>query len=365
MSLQDFRGQGPPADIGTFQLPCSVIVFQHVFSGTTYFCAVRSGERGWVLVDYGTNPATVCNSALSLANVHDVLLSLREDWTTTATLSVPAGVHLHSVGWKYSLNYNAGGNCIEITGDDAKISDLKIVITAGAGGAGTRPNCVYATGRTNLEVRSCWLVGDTTVGDDGSETRQCGIVFDTVTYSSIHECRIESNMRHGIVLVSCLDNPLSGNICDGNARHGISLIVVSGSTLSGNTCNGNTWSGIYLYAGSDNILSGNICDGNTGSGINLDLSAGNNVSHNTCKNNGGYGVRVDADSDYNKVHGNYTGGNTSGSIRVNSVDCDGNQIEWNTVEEGAPSDAGTTTRSYGNYDPSANAFVGDVGAAPF
>jgi hypothetical protein len=78
-----------------------------------------------------------------------------------------------------------------------------------------------------------------------------------------------------------------------------------------------------------------------------------------------WGIMVDADSDKNKVTNNKTDGNTGGSIRVNNANCNNNSIEFNTVEEGAPSDAGTQTRSYGNYDPSANAFVGDVGAAPF
>jgi len=418
MTLQDFRGQGPPADIGTFQLPCSVLVFQHVFSGTTYFCAVRSGAQGWVLIDYGANPATVTNSALSEATAHDVTLLLRENWTITATLSVPVGVHLKGVGWRYSLNYNAGGNCITIAGDNAKVSDLKIVVVAGAGGAGTRPNCIYAANRTNLEVRSVWLVGDSTVGDDGSEVRQCSIAFETVTYSGVHDCRMESNRRHGITLQTASDsNTVSGNTCNGNIQHGITVLSSSSNTVFGNTCIGNIYSGILLYVAYNNTVSGNTCNGNawgiavqdsssntvsgntcngntrhgitvissssntvsgntcndndvnntgTYDGINLvNGSSGNIVSHNTCKNNDRWGVMVDNDSDYNKVHGNYTGGNTSGSIRVNSADCNSNQIEWNTVEEGAPSDAGTTTRSYGNYDPSANAFVGDVGAAPF
>lgn len=64
--LQNFRQQGPPADIGTFQLPYSVLFFQHTFSGTTYVCALRSGERGWILVDYGTDASTVINTALAL-----------------------------------------------------------------------------------------------------------------------------------------------------------------------------------------------------------------------------------------------------------------------------------------------------------
>jgi hypothetical protein len=46
-------------------MPCSVLVFQHTFSGTTYICAVRSGVRGWILVDYGTDASTVIQNALN------------------------------------------------------------------------------------------------------------------------------------------------------------------------------------------------------------------------------------------------------------------------------------------------------------
>lgn len=67
--LQDFRQVGPPADIGTFQLPCSIMVFQHTFSGTTYTCAIRSGDQGWILVDYlpttAANNSTVINAAIT------------------------------------------------------------------------------------------------------------------------------------------------------------------------------------------------------------------------------------------------------------------------------------------------------------
>jgi hypothetical protein len=64
MSLQDFRGQGPPGDIGTFQLPCNILVFKYVFSGTTYTCAARAGVRGWILVSYGVVVATVVQGAV-------------------------------------------------------------------------------------------------------------------------------------------------------------------------------------------------------------------------------------------------------------------------------------------------------------
>jgi len=47
--LQDFRQEGPPGDIGVFQFPATVNVFQYTFSGTTYYCALKS-DRGWRLI---------------------------------------------------------------------------------------------------------------------------------------------------------------------------------------------------------------------------------------------------------------------------------------------------------------------------
>ena len=249
-----------------------------------------------------------------------------EAYNNVATVNVPAGVTVRGHGNDTVVNYDAGGSCFTVTGDNSKIHDLKVVIVAGAGAGGTRPNCVYAANRVNLECRGLWLVGDETVGDDGSNARQCGIIFSGVTYSRINFCRSNDHTRHGIFLYSSSDD----------------------NTVTGNTCNGNDSEDTGTY-----------------DGISLSGSTGNLIGSNTCKDNDRWGIMVDADSDYNKVSNNYTDGNTAGSIRVNNANCDSNQIEFNTVEEGAPGDVGTLTRSYGNYDPSANAFVGDVGAAPF
>lgn len=61
--LQDYRGEGPPGDTGTFQAAVSVIVYQFTFSGTTYTVAQRMGVRGWVLVSQATVAATVIQAA--------------------------------------------------------------------------------------------------------------------------------------------------------------------------------------------------------------------------------------------------------------------------------------------------------------
>lgn len=67
--LRDFRGQGPPADMGVYAFPANVIVYQAKYGGATYVCAARMGERGWSLIKYlpltGANATTVINTALA------------------------------------------------------------------------------------------------------------------------------------------------------------------------------------------------------------------------------------------------------------------------------------------------------------
>lgn len=390
----------------------------------------------------GTNDQVEINAALTYVSGlgGGSVVCLQGAYALAATVNVPANCTLKGVGWGTIFNYDAGGNCITITGDNAKVRDLKVDIEAGAGAGGTRPNCIYAASRTNLELFGLWLVGDETVADDGSDVRQCGIVWDTATYSSILSCVSEDHKRHGIYLLDSSDyNTLAKNTCRGNGDHGIYLSdsdtnIVAGNmsqgntnsglylypgndntingnmlsgnawrglhlrgsdrnTISGNTCTGNTFSGCYMQDsdgntitgntfcnnmhtgvevnGDHNVVSGNTCSGNdandTGSydGIQLSSAESNLISENVCKDNDRWGIMVNPNSDFNKISNNYTSGNTSGSIRVDNANCDKNQLEFNTVEEGAPANAGTATRSYGNYDPSADAFVGDVGAAPF
>ena len=50
--LQDFRQEGPPADIGTFVSPSTAIVYHFTFSGATYTCAMGVGAGAWTLIAY-------------------------------------------------------------------------------------------------------------------------------------------------------------------------------------------------------------------------------------------------------------------------------------------------------------------------
>lgn len=413
----------------------------------------------------GVNDEVEMNAALvAAAAVNGSVELLEGDYNTVLTLSVAVNVTLKAVGWGAVINFDASGNAITIAGDNVKLRDFKVVIVAGAGGVGTRPNNVYATGRTNVEITQLWLVGDQTVGSDGSDDRQIGILFGiNMAYSKIAFCTIEGyerngmnlegtvgnevvhievegnivynidndgirleyaqhitisgntlqdndnglyittseyntvtgntfqgNIANGIYLRSDFNtisgntfqgngnghymtgdyNTVSGNTFQGNTINGIYLSGSNHSTLTGNLCNGNTNHGIYLSNSSDNTVTGNTCSendsGTTGTydGISLDTASGNIILGNQCQDNDRWGVFLTGSSD-NKIAHNHTEGNTSGSIRINEAASSENTVEFNTTEEGALANAGTNTRAYGNYDPSANAFVGDVGAAPW
>jgi len=53
--IQDFRGDGAPADIGTYQFPATVMIFKFTFSGVSYTVAMRSGVSSWVLLSQGVS----------------------------------------------------------------------------------------------------------------------------------------------------------------------------------------------------------------------------------------------------------------------------------------------------------------------
>lgn len=96
--LQDFRKQGPPADIGTFQVPTSLMIFQHTFSGTTYHVCMRGGERSWVLIDIDVDARTVLQAA------HDALPNGGEIFIVSAgaayyDIAVAVAVTNNGVSW--------------------------------------------------------------------------------------------------------------------------------------------------------------------------------------------------------------------------------------------------------------------------
>ncbi|GAG10121.1 unnamed protein product, partial [marine sediment metagenome] len=187
------------------------------------------------------------NAALvAAAAVNGSVELLEGDYNTVLTISVAVNVTLKAVGWGAVINFNAGGNAITIAGDNVKLRDFKVVIVAGAGAGGTRPNCIYATARTNVEITKLWLYGDQTEADDGDDARQNGILFDTnMAYSKIAFCTVENFERNGVNLEDTSEGDeviyveVEGNICNNNLDDGIRLRFADFCTLTGNTCQGN------------------------------------------------------------------------------------------------------------------------------
>ena len=110
--MRDLRGQGPPGDIGTFQLPCSVIVYQHTFSGTTYIVAARQGPRGWVLVNHGIVAAPVIQSAIGVGGR---IFICDGRYLTSTTITGASGIELvFSAG--AMIEYSGVGIALDFNG---------------------------------------------------------------------------------------------------------------------------------------------------------------------------------------------------------------------------------------------------------
>ena len=318
------------------------------------------GDR--VQICDGTADEAEINAALTaIAAIGGTVLLSEGTFHMAATASVPANCMLRGMGWGTILEYDAGGNCVTIAGDNAKVRDLKIDIVAGAGAGGTRPNCVYAAGRTNLELLGLWLIGDETVADDGSDIRQCGIYFTGVTYSTILNCVSQDHKRHGMSLAHSDYITVSENICNGSAMSGLSFSESTKNVIVGNNCTGNGSRGIwlanactenlldgnmylengadniYLSASSDNnVLTGNVCNGAGDRGIDLNACSNNTITGNMCSGNNLWGIQLGAASNDNTVSGNSCNSNDSDDTGtydgINLTGSSGNLISENTCK---------------------------------
>ena len=271
------------------------------------------------------------NQALTAGAGGEIVL-LEGNYVTVANITVPADTKLSGMGKGTIITANHADitQAIELS-DRSTLADLKVILAAGCGTAGARPNVVYATSKTLVWVENVWTVGDETV-DDANDTRQNGIYFDTVTNSKIINCRIEDNKRHGIQLCDASNyNTIEGNTCEGNNQSGIYLSASGYNVLTGNISEGNATNGIYLNASSNNTITGNLCEGNTANGIYLYSSCDNNtVTGNTCQGNSGSGIYLD-DCDNNTITGNTCQGNAEGiTIYNGSVN---NTITGNTCAD--------------------------------
>ncbi len=361
----------------------TAIVYQETIGGVAYTIAV-SGYTSQVIANQaaalGTdqiilNAATVYVAALGGGEIYVE----GAGYNLAATWNVAVYISVRGAGWAAILNYNAGGNCITFTGNNAKVKDLKIVIVAGAGGVGTRPNGIIADTRTNLEVSGVWVVGDQTVTSDASDVRQCGILLDTVTESVIQDNVFEEHKRHGMSVINstcnkftnntsklntqygfnaatsteniisgnnlftnlvhgillatdCNDNIITGNHCEGNGGIGLYLVTTcNNNTLTGNHVEGSTLSGINVGGGCINVtITGNTCIGNTHHGISVTGGDDCTVVGNTCNDNLNNGIRVTSHQS-STISGNTCKGNTDHGLSLEASH--NNTITGNTCSQ--------------------------------
>lgn len=339
------------------------------------------------------------NAALvAAAAVNGSVELLEGDYNTVLTLSVAVNVTLKAVGWGAVIHFDAGGNAITIAGDNVKIRDLKVVIVAGAGAAGDRPSCISATGRTNLEIAGCWLIGDKTVDDEVDPLMQSGIAFNTVTLSKVSGCTSEGHVADGIYLLDSTTSVISGNTLRNNDSSGIDVSsygndtdntvignYTSGNYLTGimamanrNTFTGNTSiDGFYLYYANECVISGNVCEGEdaiyviesyyttivgnacnrtTDVGIYLDGSHWTCVVGNTCKENAADGIYVGY-SECLTISGNFAYDN--GDTGIYLTNSDGSSITGNNCTGNA--DPGIYLASSTDVTVTGNTCVGNVG----
>ncbi len=344
MSTTTPRGHGLVAaaiGVGANRKAATAIVFQGLIAGVLNTIAVQ-GDDGTII----GNQATALNTDNIIFNVASVYVNAlgggeiyveEAGYNLAATWNVSVYISVRGAGWAAILNYDAGGNCITFTGDNAKVRDLKIVITAGAGAGGTRPNGIYANARTNLEISGVWCYGDVTVADDGADARQCGIVFLAVQSSLVTGNKLENCDRHGMYIEgdwTNFYNRITENECNNNTRHGLYVLSEYGALFSDNTCHHNTLSGICVNDISESTVNGNNLNNNTEHGIHIIDFYVNTVIGNSCAGNGIHGIFNDY-GQHSIIAGNsldVNGG--SGIYAVNHtiyVTYIGNAISGNTV----------------------------------
>lgn len=395
------RGGGT---LGADRKAATALVYQDVVAGVASTVAIQGDDGSVIAIQASAlntdnvifNAATVYVAALGGGMIYVE----ESDYNLAATWNVSVDIFVQGAGWDAILNYNAGGNCITATGDNVKIRDLKIIIVAGAGGAGTRPNGIFADTRINVEIFGVWVIGDTTVADDGSNIRQCGIVFDTVTESKISSNRFEDNERHGLSLNdasndnvislnniqgntsqgcrfsesdnnvfsnnvstgnlgsgltfdSSDENIISNNISNRNGVRGISTNIVDKNTFIGNVCVGNTFSGMLLQTSDDNVINGNFFNGNVTNGLFLTASVNNIISNNQCNDNDTgttnsfSGILIQNNSNDNMVHSNTCNNNDRFGIAIFEANCSDNWVKNNQLQgntSGPIQENGTDTK---------------------
>jgi hypothetical protein len=343
-SLQDFRGEGAPADIGEYVIPANVVVYQASFGGTTYVCAARSGVGGWALIKYlpltGANATTVINAALgalTTGRTWKETVVVVGNYVDLGTIYVPSYTLLviygswrleanHSGSWIVNANGVSGNVWIEICG--GKLDGNQANQTTGGNVINFRMSddcwvhhmeiiCAYRTSASAEGVYEGTGVqfagnGAGTAGSYRGIVAFCrirnmykdGVQFERAPDGIVYACTFVTTVSgswetSAVQFAYAADNGICfGCTCDvgnlvytkGYKIHGCSNCIIAFNIAENARVNG-IWLGAYDYADNDNIIMGNriIGPGLQGTGIILmgpnssyrNLIMGNNISGHT------------------------------------------------------------------------------------
>jgi len=349
--------------LGTITLDNEAVVCTGMAAGdvTGGTVLLREGH-----LEYEVYPGMMIQHALTAGAGGEVLIHAGA-YAPTANLTISADTLVHGAGLATVITPTGAliTHGIVIGGDNVILRDMKVIIAAGAGAGTTRPNVIYAATRTKVTLENLWIVGDNSVADDGSDARQNGINFVTVTDSIIQNCIIEDTLRSAIglwtnsnyirVLGNKIDshtrvgiyvyngaqtsnwNTISKNQIDatGNGFYQIQIENSDHNSIEGNTIvsDGSTWGAIYVDTASYNEVVGNIID-NVSEGIYSSSAPNNTFANNLIDTSAGEGLYLDGD--YCVVTGNHIRDATDAGIRIEGRYCvvTGNLCEGSTGGEG-------------------------------
>lgn len=345
--LTDFRQQAPPADIGVFQFPGDRLVFKFNFSGIAYVCAIRSGQRGWVLVDFdvssAANDTTVIQSALTSLTAGrgwKETVVVQGDYTINATLLLYDYTLLDLTSARITLADNS--DCDMIANQDQDAGNTTIEIRGGILDGNSANNAGTIVG-IRLDHIEYSMVFDCMVYDCNLD----GIRFEYAEYCNIQGCQSSGNGQHGIMVHDhSYYNTIEDNICYDNGNHGISLErYVEYNNIEGNLVMGNV-KGLVLEVPPNyyNLVCDNsVCLNSIGIMV-IGTSVGtptrfNNFVGNNISDNENYGFRLTRFCLHNNVVANVLVGN--GTDTNNTWDdiwvddnCSYNNIEGNLCRAG-------------------------------
>lgn len=329
----------------------------------------------------GTDDDVQINAAITAATVGGRVKLSEGSFSCTANVLLSENITLVGQGMSTILTFTEKvvSNCIVMDGNFAQLGDMQIIVGAGCGAAGSRPNVVYATGRSDLLLENLYLVGDKTVGSDTSANRQNGICFANVDNSLLVNCTGTGNYYSGIRMHNSDYDILRDCTFSNNTYQGIFAEDSHYNTYDSCYCHSNTERGMWLKTSTDAKVNKGIYQSNGKSGIYWQSIDSSSLLEASLLSNTLHGLDTSGDynrigltkaydntldglhlstGDYNSFIGNTSESNTDdglaieGGVNTNYTVVDGNQLINNTGTDYV--DNGNQTEYWGG---STNAYI--------